>query len=158
MRIKTRGTSEFRRKLQNINVTFDQIFFVYKFYSCLTLKPCGVPPPRRRLEKMIEALLSMLRETEVLDAIPSLIQVLENFTGSLVKVTHAENGRSKLDAALVSQPMAKTRFLFAWISSEHGQTLIVSSFFPPFSAAAEPPEARDDSDGGNCDAYQHHSR
>lgn len=116
------------------------------------------PPPRRRLEKMIEALLSTLRETEVLDAIPSLIQVLENFTGSLVKVTHAENGRSKLDAALVSQPMAKTRVLFAWISSEHGQTLIVSSVFPPFSAAAEPPEARDDSDGGNCDAYQHHSR
>lgn len=63
-------------------------------------------PPCRRLETMIEALLSTFRETEVLDAIPSLIQVFENFTGSLVKVTQAENGRSKLDAALVSQLMA----------------------------------------------------
>lgn len=77
---------------------------------------CPPPPPRCRLEKMIEALLSTLRETEVLDAVPSLVQVLENFTGSLVKVTHAENGRSKLDAALVSQPMAKTRVLFTWMS------------------------------------------
>lgn len=115
-------------------------------------------PPCRRLETMIEALLSTFRETEVLDAIPSLIQVFENFTGSLVKVTQAENGRSKLDAALVSQLMAKMRVLFAWISSKHGQTLTVSSVFLPFSAAVEPPEARDDSDGGNCDAYQHHSR
>lgn len=62
----------------------------------LTLPPC------RRLEKMIEALLSTLRETELSDAIPSLIQVFENFMRGFVKVTQAENGRSKLDAAPLS--------------------------------------------------------
>lgn len=64
---------------------------------------------------MIEALLLMLRETEVSDVVPSLIQVFENVTLGLVKVTQAENGRSKLDAVLVSQQIAKMRILFPWI-------------------------------------------
>lgn len=57
---------------------------------------------------MIEALLSTLRETEVQDAIPSLVQVFENVTGSLVMVTQAENGRSKL--LLLRNPWQKRRF------------------------------------------------
>lgn len=61
---------------------------------------------------MIEALLLMLRDTELSDAIPSFIQVFENVTRSLVRVTQAENGRSKLDAALDSQQIAKMRILF----------------------------------------------
>lgn len=44
------------------------------------------------LEKMIAALLSMIRETEVWDTMPSVIQLTENIMGSIVKVTQAENG------------------------------------------------------------------
>lgn len=42
---------------------------------------------------MIAALLSMIRETEVWDTIPSVIQLIENIMGSIVKVTQAENGK-----------------------------------------------------------------
>lgn len=52
-------------------------------------------PPFCSLEKMIEVLLLTLKETEVSDAIPSLIKVFEDVMGSAVKVTQAENGRSK---------------------------------------------------------------
>lgn len=44
------------------------------------------------LEKMIAALLSIIRETEVWDTMPSVIQLIENIMGSIVKVTQAENG------------------------------------------------------------------
>lgn len=34
----------------------------------------------------------MIRETEVWDTLPSVIQLIENIMGSIVKVTQAENG------------------------------------------------------------------
>lgn len=79
--------------MQNLNLTFEQVYFV------LSKTVCFLPPPRCSLEKMIEALLLMLRETDMSDVIPSFIQVFENITGSLVKVTQAENGRSELDCS-----------------------------------------------------------
>lgn len=45
----------------------------------------------------------MLKETEGSDAIPSLIQVFENVTGSLVKVTEAENGNAATDSQQIAQ-------------------------------------------------------
>lgn len=80
--------------LQTFNITFEQVFIFI-----LSKTTCFPPPPCYSLEKMMEALLLMLRETEVSDAIPSLLQVFQNVTANLVKVTQAENGRSKPDAA-----------------------------------------------------------
>lgn len=59
---------------------------------------------------MIEVLLLTLRDTEVSDAIPLLIQAFENVTGSVVMVTQAENGRRH---TLFCEEIAKTRIVFS---------------------------------------------
>lgn len=76
---------------------------------------------------MIQALLSMLREAEMLDAVPSLIHMLENITGSLVKVTQAENG-----TLCLTTNGCKHAFI------ENSQRFTVSPVGLPLSAAAEP--------------------
>lgn len=47
-----------------------------------------------RFEKMVEGLLSMLRETEVWDSIPAVISLAEKVMARIVKNIQAENGKA----------------------------------------------------------------
>lgn len=47
-----------------------------------------------RLEKMVEGLLSMVRETEVRDSVPTVILLAEKMMARIVRNIQAENGKA----------------------------------------------------------------